>query len=193
VNGEVAQKRFTVVARLAPRRVYIHSMGEDTPLVIVGEDDDDLRRDYGDWLSDEGYSVLLAANGLELIELARMHMPALLVIKHDLPGLDGWEVTRAVRRDPRLQATKIVSVMTLAERWMRRHERKLGGSDTIILAPCTPPALTVAVRNLVPVPDEGSLIRMRVAPVTGEVGEARETRDARRSVSWFKIALGRRR
>ncbi len=159
-------------------------MGEETPLVIVGEGDDDLRRDYGDWLSDEGYSVVLAANGLELIELARMHCPALLVIKHDLPGLDGWEVTRAVRRDPRLHTTKIVSVMTRAERWTRRHERKLGGSDAVLIAPCSPPALTVAVRSLVPVASPGSLIRMRVAPPAVE---------ERRPLPWFKLALGRRR
>jgi CheY-like chemotaxis protein len=157
-------------------------MGEETPVLIVAEGDDDLRRDYEDWLRDEGYSVLTAANGLEAVELTRMHLPALIVMKHDLPVLNGWEATRALRKDTRLDATKIVALMTRAERWSRRHDLKTFGADLVLAAPCTPQALTVAVRGMVPAPDAASVIRMRVAPPVPE---------ARPRARWF--ALGRRR
>lgn len=154
-------------------------MGEETPVLIVAVGDDDLRRDYEDWLRDEGYGVLTAANGLEAVELARMHLPALIVMKHDLPGLNGWEATRALRKDPRLDVTKILALMTRGERWMRRHEGRNAGADAVLGAPCTPQALTVAVRGLVPAPDPSSLVRVRVArPV-----------EPRSSSPWF--ALGR--
>jgi CheY-like chemotaxis protein len=154
-------------------------MGAETPVLIVAEADDDLRRDYEEWLRDEGYSVLTAANGLEAVELARMHLPALVAIKHDLPVLNGWEATRALRRDARIEGTKILALMTRAERWQRRHELRL--ADAVVPAPCSPQALTVAVRALVPAPDSPSVVRMRVArPV-----------ELRPSLRWF--ALGRRR
>jgi CheY-like chemotaxis protein len=163
-------------------RVLSLSMGEETPVVIVAEGDDDLRRDYEDWLRDEGYSVLTAANGLEAVELARMHLPALIVMKHDLPVLNGWEAMRAVRKDTRLDGTKIVALLTRAERWTRRHDLKTCGADLVLPAPCAPQALTVAVRGIVPPPDTASLIRVRVVPPA----------DAPRPrAPWY--ALGRRR
>jgi CheY-like chemotaxis protein len=152
-------------------------MGEETPVLIVAEGDDDLRRDYEEWLADEGYSVLTAANGLEAVELARMHLPALIAMKHDLPVLDGWEAIRALRRDARIEGTKILALMTRAERWHRRHELRL--ADAVLPAPCSARALTVAVRDLVPAPDVPSVVRMRVA------------RPVEPRSSWF--ALGRRR
>jgi CheY-like chemotaxis protein len=86
-------------------------MGDGGRGILVAEADDGLRRDIAAWLEDDGHSVVCAATGLEALELARMHRPALVVLSEDLPWLDGGQVARALRREPELQRTKIVALV----------------------------------------------------------------------------------
>jgi DNA-binding response OmpR family regulator len=67
------------------------------PLVLVADDDKDILQLLRLRLELLGYDVVQAANGVEALELAREHKPALAILDVMMPGLDGLEVTRQLR------------------------------------------------------------------------------------------------
>jgi DNA-binding response OmpR family regulator len=67
--------------------------------VLVVEDDAGVRGLLRAILEDEGFEIVLAADGEEGLELARSLEPAVLVIDVMMPGLGGPEVLRRLRRE----------------------------------------------------------------------------------------------
>ena len=68
-------------------------------LILVAEDDADIRQLVRDVLEHAGFDVLIAADGPSAIHNARTRRPDLLVLDLGLPGLDGLDVARALRRE----------------------------------------------------------------------------------------------
>jgi len=68
------------------------------PVILVVEDDDDIRELVVFSLEDEGYRVEQAADGLKGLELAETLQPDLLVLDLMLPGKDGLSVCRELNR-----------------------------------------------------------------------------------------------
>ncbi len=69
------------------------------PRVLVVEDDSILLETLEYNLVAEGYRVLTAADGLAALDVARKERPDLVVLDVMLPGLDGFEVCRVLRRE----------------------------------------------------------------------------------------------
>ena len=67
--------------------------------VLVVEDDAGVRGLLRAILEDEGFEIVLAADGEEGLELARTVEPAVLLIDIMMPGLGGPEVLRRLRRE----------------------------------------------------------------------------------------------
>tara|TARA_B100000029_G_scaffold513980_1_gene615191 strand:- start:154 stop:858 length:705 start_codon:yes stop_codon:yes gene_type:complete len=75
-------------------------MGKDSKkLILVVEDESDLQMIISRSLLKDGYEVLTASRGDDGLRLAREHQPDLIVLDLMLPGLNGAEVCRALRRD----------------------------------------------------------------------------------------------
>ncbi len=69
------------------------------PKVLVVEDEETLLFTLAHNLRREGYSVLTAARGDDGLKLAREKQPDLIVLDVMLPGIDGMQVCRLLRRD----------------------------------------------------------------------------------------------
>lgn len=67
--------------------------------VLVVEDDETLRFTLTHNLKKEGYSVVTAARGDDALTIAREELPDLIVLDLMLPGVDGMQVCRLLRRD----------------------------------------------------------------------------------------------
>lgn len=67
--------------------------------VLLVEDDATLRETVAYNLSRQGYEVLTANNGYDALETARRGQPDLLLLDVMLPGIDGFEVCRLLRRE----------------------------------------------------------------------------------------------
>lgn len=98
-------------------------------------------------LAADGYEVLEAADGDEAIEVALRERPDLLVLDKVMPKLDGFEVVRALREDPR---TRAVPIVMLTER--TSEEDVLGGLhlgvEEYIPKPFSPHELSARIRRL---------------------------------------------
>jgi CheY-like chemotaxis protein len=67
------------------------------PLVLVAEDDQDIRNLFRDLLDDGGYRTLVATDGAEALALALSEAPAIILLDLGLPVLDGPAFCRAYR------------------------------------------------------------------------------------------------
>ncbi|BDU70845.1 response regulator [Mesoterricola silvestris] len=90
--------------------------------------------------------VLFATSGVEGLELARRCLPDLVILDVVMPGLDGLEVCRSLKADPRLAPIPVIFLTVQMGEGEEYAGLRLGAVD--YLAKPTPPALVEArVRN----------------------------------------------
>lgn len=85
-------------------------------------------------LTAHGYRVALAENGHDALTLLQSMTPDLIIVDIDMPFLDGFELTRQVRRLRRFDGVPIV-IMTAAEREGLSERSAAVGADTLIRKP----------------------------------------------------------
>jgi CheY-like chemotaxis protein len=74
--------------------------------ILAIEDDRDTRDIYARMLRDEGHDAILAADGVEGLQLLEPK-PDPVILDLALPGMDGYEVLRTIRADPTTSAIPI--------------------------------------------------------------------------------------
>jgi diguanylate cyclase (GGDEF)-like protein len=84
------------------------------PLVLVVDDDPDLRALANVRLDEGGFDVLQAANGSECLALASTHSPDVILLDIMMPGMNGGEVLTALSGDPVTKDIPVVFVSALA-------------------------------------------------------------------------------
>jgi two-component system, cell cycle response regulator len=87
---------------------------KDKPLVLVVDDDPDLRALAGIQLGDSGFDVIQAANGRECLALASTHSPDVILLDIMMPGMNGGEVLTALSGDPVTKDIPVVFVSALS-------------------------------------------------------------------------------
>ena len=83
---------------------------DDKELILVVEDENDLQMIISRSLLKDGYEVLAASRGDDGLRLAREHQPDLIVLDLMLPGLNGTEVCRALRRDSQVPILMVTAL-----------------------------------------------------------------------------------
>ena len=122
---------------------------EPTPTVLLVEDDRDGRRMYAEWLSQAGFHVLEAHNGLQALERAFDFPPDVVVTDLNIPGIDGFELTRRLKSDPRTSAVPILAVTGYAAFAADPGRAHRAGCDAVLPKPCSPDDLETTVRALI--------------------------------------------
>ncbi len=119
------------------------------PSVLLVEDDQAGRRLYADWLTQAGFTVKQAHNGLQALEQALEVVPDIVVTDLHIPGIDGFELTRRLRLDPRTRNVPIVAVTGYAAFAADPARAQRAGCNTILEKPCSPDDLEAAIRALI--------------------------------------------
>jgi DNA-binding response OmpR family regulator len=118
------------------------------PLVLVADDESDIRELVALRLARASYRVVTARDGAEAIERAVELRPDLIVLDVNMPGEDGFETSRRLRADPR---TSHVPVVFLTAR-TREQDVLTGyarGGDGYVTKPFEPHELLDRVDALV--------------------------------------------
>jgi DNA-binding response OmpR family regulator len=84
--------------------------------ILIVEDEESLLHTLRYNLTRAGHEVRLCTNGARALELVRAQPPDLLLLDLMLPGMDGLEITRAVRREPSNPAVSRVPILILTAR-----------------------------------------------------------------------------
>jgi DNA-binding response OmpR family regulator len=98
------------------------------PLILVAEDEPDIRKLVRDVLEHAGFDVLVTADGPATLHQARTRGPDLIVLDLGLPGLDGLDVARVLRRETDLP---IIMLTARAEESDTLVGLELGADDYI--------------------------------------------------------------
>lgn len=112
--------------------------------ILIIEDEPKVARLARDYLEKNGYRVLVANDGNSGLAMARREKPDLLVLDLMLPGMDGLDVCRALRRESDLP---IIMLTARAE----ETDRLIGleiGADDYISKPFSPRELVARTRAL---------------------------------------------
>lgn len=90
----------------------------NAPLVLVIDDDAEVRELVTRHLSKEGYSVVDVDNGTDGLAKAREVNPDLITLDVMMPGVDGWSVLGKLKSDPVLASTPVVMLTFTNDRQM---------------------------------------------------------------------------
>jgi two-component system, sensor histidine kinase and response regulator len=142
---------------------------EAARLLIV--DDDRINRELlGDLLQAMGYRTLAAASGEAAIATAIAERPDLVILDVMMPGMNGFDVCRALKSDPRTESIPVVFVTALSHTSDRVQAIEVGGDD-FLTKPFSQPLLLARIRSL-----------LKLSEANRRVEEAlRRTRELERS------------
>ena len=100
-------------------------------VVLVVDDEPDVRTALSTMLEMEGHKVLEAADGTEVLAAAREYAPDLILLDISMPGMDGFEVLRELGRDDSLSRIPVILVTAKGSPEDRVLGRELGAVDYI--------------------------------------------------------------
>ena len=94
--------------------------------VLVVEDNRDSAELIAMMLRMSDHDVQVAYDGLSALELAQGHRPEVVLLDIGLPGRDGYEVAREIRRDPELGGIVLVALTGYGQEEDKRRAREAG-------------------------------------------------------------------
>lgn len=116
--------------------------------VLLVEDDPEGRRLYAEWLTDAGFAVRQAHNGLQALELALERVPDVVVTDLNIPGIDGFELTRRLKQDARTRGVPVLAVTGYAAFAADPGRAQRAGCDAVLEKPYSSDDLESTIRIL---------------------------------------------
>jgi PAS domain S-box-containing protein len=101
----------------------------ESPLILLAEDENTTAKLVADYLLASGYRVIIAHDGVEVLEQAREKKPAVILMDAQMPEMDGLEATRRLRADSELAAIPVIALTALAMSGDRERCLKAGAND----------------------------------------------------------------
>lgn len=117
--------------------------------ILIIEDQPDNRQIMHDALSASGYESLEAVTGEHGLELAGSEIPDLILMDIQLPGMDGYEVTRRIKGNAALNHIPIIAVTSYA---LSGDDQKAfaAGCDGYLTKPVSPKRLLAKIKEYLP-------------------------------------------
>ncbi len=119
--------------------------GKDKERVLVVDDEQDIRELIQYNLQKEGYSVVCVGTGEEAMEALQRRLPDVVVLDLMLPGVDGRDVCKRLKQDPRTSGIPVVMLTAKSEDADIVSGLELGADD-YVTKPFSPKVLIARLR-----------------------------------------------
>jgi CheY-like chemotaxis protein len=116
---------------------------------MVVDDNSDAANSLAMWLALVGHEVRVAHDGPSALEVARTFLPHMMFLDIGMPGMDGYEVARRVRKTPELENTVLVALTGWGQQEDRRRTSEAGFNRHLV----KPPETTVLESLLATLPN----------------------------------------
>jgi twitching motility two-component system response regulator PilH len=100
--------------------------------VLVVDDSATETYQISNILNKYGYDVVSADTGEQGVELARKHSPDLVLMDIVMPGINGFQATRQLNRDPETKSIPVIMVTTKNQDSDREWSRKQGARGYLV-------------------------------------------------------------
>jgi CheY-like chemotaxis protein len=127
-------------------------------LVVVIEDDRNLRETIGFILKEERIRTMPAADGMSGLAMIRRHRPKVVLLDMYLPHMSGFELLDDLRNDPILEHIFVIAVTGMAEDSEELGAMR-GKADVIMSKPLDEDRLLKLIRNAFEETDDASGLR----------------------------------
>jgi two-component system cell cycle response regulator DivK len=116
--------------------------------VLIVEDNELNMKLFNDLLEAHGYRTVQTRNGVEAVQLARDHMPDLILMDIQLPEVSGLQVTQWIKDDEALRHIPVIAVTAFA---MKGDEEKIrqGGCEAYLSKPISVAKFVETVKNYI--------------------------------------------
>jgi class 3 adenylate cyclase/CheY-like chemotaxis protein len=110
----------------------VKSATEPRPVVLVADDDEQIRALFEELLDSAGFEVLLAENGTRALELAVRNDPDVVLLDVNMPAPDGYETTRRLNLHEKTGGTPVVLMSGAGDRVDRVRALRAGAVDFLL-------------------------------------------------------------
>jgi twitching motility two-component system response regulator PilH len=99
-------------------------------------------------LEKQGFETVAAADGSECVKLARQMRPDLILMDVVMPGINGFEATRTLARDPQTKGIPVVIISTKSQETDKIWGLRQGAVDFLV-KPVSAAALVAKAREVI--------------------------------------------
>jgi len=127
--------------------MWLYLRGQCMARILLVEDNELNRDMLSRRLMRRGYQVEMAADGIEGLKLADTCEPDLILLDLSLPEMDGWEVLRHLKQDPKMKGIPVIA-LTAHALVTDRNRALEAGFDDYDIKPVEIPRLLKKVEDL---------------------------------------------
>jgi DNA-binding response OmpR family regulator len=106
-----------IVIEVEPEPLPAPARERSTSLVLVVDDEPEIRQLVGHMLQSKGYAVELAPDGAEALEKAEALVPDLVLLDAMLPRVHGFDACRRLQASPRTRAVPVIMMTAIYRGW----------------------------------------------------------------------------
>ena len=129
-----------------PEEIHLDVPHPAARKILVVEDNPDAAATMRDFLELSGHEVELAASGAAGVQAARDFHPEVVLCDLGLPGMTGYEVATALRKDPSTRSAKLIAVTGYGREEDRRRSKE-AGFDLHLTKPVDPAQLKAVLQE----------------------------------------------
>lgn len=116
--------------------------------MLIVEDDLGTRVMYRDYLNHSGFRTVDAHNGHQALEKAQAMHPNAVLTDLAVPGMDGFELCRALQQSQATRDIPILAVTGRSEYLGDRDRFRQAGISQVLVKPCPPDVIADELRRL---------------------------------------------
>ena len=116
--------------------------------ILLVEDDPFLIDIYTTKMKESGFVVEVASDGESALQKIKEKTPCLVILDIVLPQLDGWEILRQIKSDPKLKKIKIIILSNLGQKEEVEKGVELGATKYLIKAHYTPSQVVEEIKKI---------------------------------------------
>ncbi len=108
----------------------MNTSSKPVDILIVDDVPDNLRL-LSRMLNRRGYEIWTAKTGVDALDFLRVDIPELILLDVNMPGMDGYDVCRQIKADPRLHEIPVIFLSALSEPSDKLRGFDVGGVDYV--------------------------------------------------------------
>ena len=113
-------------------------MGRQRPLILLVEDQPELRKLYAEHLVQSGFDVIEAGDGAAALLRTAEDAPDVVLMDLSIPIIDGWEATRRLKQDDRTASIPLCAISARVLAHDQREAVQAAGFECYLLKPIEP-------------------------------------------------------